>query len=117
MLLVPLSCRSLLAGVDEDALPGLVFAVAVAAEAPGCGRTEAPDAIMLADAGAPTVLAEAPLAVMLANAGAPTVLALAPDARADAAMPRGQPLHSCCAVRRRRLRLPCGQRQCVHMLE
>jgi len=33
---------------------------------------------MLADAGAPAVLAGAPLAVMLADAGAPAVLAPAP---------------------------------------
>jgi hypothetical protein len=38
----------------------------------------APDAVMLADAGAPAVLAGAPLAVMLADAGAPAVLAPAP---------------------------------------
>jgi hypothetical protein len=35
---------------------------------------------MLADAGAPAVLAIAPLAVMLADAGAPAVIAGAPDA-------------------------------------
>ena len=37
----------------------------------------APLAVMLADAGAPAVLADAALAVMLADAGAPAVLALA----------------------------------------
>ena len=35
---------------------------------------------MLADAGAPAVLAGAPAAVMLADAGAPAVLAIAPAA-------------------------------------
>jgi hypothetical protein len=39
----------------------------------------APDAVMLADAGAPAVLASAPAAIMLADAGAPTALALAPE--------------------------------------
>jgi hypothetical protein len=44
---------------------------------------------MLADAGAPAVLALAPLAVMFADAGAPAVLAPAPDAvmLADASAP------------------------------
>ena len=36
--------------------------------------------LLLADAGAPAILAHAPLAVMLADAGAPAVLAGAPDA-------------------------------------
>ena len=34
-----------------------------------------PQAVMLADAGAPAVLAPAPAAIMLADAGAPAVLA------------------------------------------
>jgi len=38
----------------------------------------APDAVMLADAGAPAVLALAPLAVVLADVGTPAVLAFAP---------------------------------------
>jgi hypothetical protein len=44
---------------------------------------------MLADAGAPAVLALAPLAIKLADAGAPTFLALAPAAvmLADAGAP------------------------------
>jgi hypothetical protein len=41
---------------------------------------DAPLAVMLADAGAPAVLAPAPGAVMLADAGTPAVLAGAPDA-------------------------------------
>ena len=40
----------------------------------------APDAVMLADAGAPAVLAPAPLAVMLADTRTPAVLADAPEA-------------------------------------
>ena len=50
------------------------------------------DAVMLADARAPAVLAPAPLAVMLADARAPAVLAPAPlavmlaDARAPAVL-------------------------------
>ena len=40
----------------------------------------APDSVVLADGGAPAVLADAPLSVMLADAGAPAVLANAPAA-------------------------------------
>jgi hypothetical protein len=49
----------------------------------------APDAVMLADAGAPAVLVPAPDAVMLADGGAPAVLALALEAvmLADAGAP------------------------------
>ena len=45
--------------------------------------------IIMADAGAPAVLAPAPAAVMLANAGTPTVFGLAPEAvmLADAGAP------------------------------
>ena len=48
-----------------------------------------PLAVMLADAGAPAVLALTPLAVVLADAGAPEVVAPAPDAvmLADAGAP------------------------------
>ena len=48
-----------------------------------------PLAVMLADAGAPAVLALTPLAVVLADAGAPAVVAPAPDAvmLADAGAP------------------------------
>jgi hypothetical protein len=41
--------------------------------------------VMFADAGAPAVLAGASLAVMLAHAGAPAVFALAPSLRSPAA--------------------------------
>jgi hypothetical protein len=45
--------------------------------------------LLLADAGAPAILADAPLTVMLADAGSPAVLADAPDAAmlADARAP------------------------------
>jgi hypothetical protein len=42
---------------------------------------------MLADGGAPAVLASAPLSVMLADGGAPAVLALRPALLVDAAVP------------------------------
>ena len=63
-------------GMPSSAAPAVMLADAGAPAV----LAGAPLAVMLADAGAPAVLAGAPPAVMLADAGAPAVLALAPAA-------------------------------------
>jgi len=51
----------------------------------------APASVVLADGGAPALLASAPLSVVLADGGAPTVLALVPQTVIDCR----KPLHKC----------------------
>ena len=73
---VPAALLAVFALGPDPAVGAHTFAAAVAARM----IIKAPDAVMLADAGAPAVLAGVPSAVMLADACAPAVIASVPDA-------------------------------------